>query len=45
MKLIISCGGKDLDKFVRQAVKNASLISSNGVTDFLEAMKYGLMSH
>ena len=38
IKLVISCGGKDLDKFVRQAAKNTSYTSSDAVTDFLEAL-------
>jgi hypothetical protein len=38
INLIVSCGGKDLDEFVRQASKNASYTSSDAVTDFLEAI-------
>ena len=36
--LIVSCGGKDLEEFVRKAAKNASYTSTDAVTDFVEAM-------
>ena len=35
--LIVSCGGKDLEEFVRKAAKNASYTSTDAVTDFVEA--------
>ena len=38
INLIVSCRGKDLDEFVRQAARNASYTSSDAVTDFLEAI-------
>ena len=36
--LIVSCGGKDLEEFVRKAAKNASYTSTDAVTDFVEAI-------
>ena len=36
--LIVSCGGKDLEEFVRKAPKNASYNSTDAVIDFLEAI-------
>ena len=36
--LIVSCGGKDLEEFVRKAAKNASYASTDAVTDFVEAI-------
>ena len=38
INFVLSCGGKHLDEFVRQAAKNASYTSSDAVTDFLEAL-------
>ena len=38
INLIVSCGGKDLDEFVRQAARNVCYTSSDAVTDFLEAI-------
>ena len=35
--LIVSCGGKDLEEFVRKAAKNASYTSTDAVTGFVEA--------
>ena len=32
--LIVSCGGKDLEEFVRKAAKNASYTSTDAVTDY-----------
>ena len=37
--LIVSCGGKDLEEFVRKAAKNASYTSTDAVTDFVEAIE------
>ena len=36
--LIVSCGEKDLEEFVRKAAKNASYTSTDAVTDFVEAI-------
>ena len=36
--LIVSCGGKDLEEFVRKAAKNASYTSADAITDFVEAI-------
>ena len=36
--LNVSCGGKDLEEFVRKAAKNASYTSTDAVTDFVEAI-------
>ena len=36
--LIVSCGGKDLEEFVRKAAKNASFTSTDAVTGFVEAI-------
>ena len=36
--LIVSCGGKDLEEFVRKAAKNAFYTSTETVTDFVEAI-------
>ena len=38
INLVVSCGGKDLEEFVRRAAKNASYTSTDAVTDFLEAI-------
>ena len=38
INLIISCGGKDLEEFVRKAAKNASYTSTDAITDFVEAI-------
>ena len=38
INFVLSCGGKHLDEFVRQAAKNASYTSSDAVTVFLEAL-------
>ena len=38
IELIVSCGGKDLEEFVRKAAKNASYTSPDAVTDFVEAI-------
>ena len=43
--LIVSCGWKDLDEFVRKAAKNASYTSTDAVTDFIEAIGYRLMDY
>ena len=37
--LIVSCGGKDLEDFVRNAAKNAFFTSTDAVTDFVEAIR------
>ena len=39
INLAISCGGKDLDEFVCRAAKNVSCISSDVITDFVEAIR------
>ena len=36
--VIVSCGGKDLEEFVRKAGKNASYTSTDAATDFVEAI-------
>ena len=36
--LIVSCGRKDLEEFVRKTAKNASYTSTDAVTDFVEAI-------
>ena len=36
--LIVSCGGKDLEDFVRMAAKNASYTSTDAITDVVEAI-------
>ena len=36
--LIVSCGGKDLEEFVRKAAKNASYTLTDAVSDFVEAI-------
>ncbi len=36
--LIVSCGGKDLEEFVRKAAKNESYTSTDAVTDFVESI-------
>ena len=36
--LIVSCGGKDLEEFVRKAAKNATYTSTDAVTDFVKAI-------
>ena len=38
INFIVSCDGKDLDEFIRQAARNACYTSSDTVTDFLEAI-------
>ena len=38
IKLVISCGRKDLEVFVRRAAKNASCTSSDAITDFMKAI-------
>ena len=36
--LVVSCGGQDLEEFVRRAAKIASYSSLDAVTDFVEAI-------